>query len=91
LSSFKGILLGSSLFGSLLLLFEALNYVFPALKIGFWTLFLKLIPELFLETKSIFFYRLLSSFFLNILGFPEVTVIFSLESLEIFFTSVGGF
>ena len=53
--------------------------------------FLKLTPELFFETNSIFFYRLFSYFFLNIFVLPGATGVFSLESLDGFFIYSGGF
>jgi len=83
--SFKGILFGNSLLASLLLLLHS------DVKTGFGMFFLKLTPELFLDTSSIFFYLLLYSFFLNIFMLPGATGVFSLESLESFFTSMGGF
>jgi hypothetical protein len=59
---------------------------------GIGIFFLKFTPELFFETSSIFFYRLLYSFFLNImLELLGATGVFSLESLESFLISIGGF
>lgn len=93
LSYFNGILFGMSLFGYLLTLWIASG--FPVLKTEPWMFFLKLIPELFFDTKSIFFYLLLSYFFLNIfVATPVAAVVagtFYLESLDNFFDYSGGF
>jgi len=52
--------------------------------------FLKLAPELFFDTKSIFFYRLLYYFFLNMLELPLPPAgVFYFESLESFFPYTG--
>ena len=57
----------------------------------FGVFFLKLTPELFFETSSIFFYRLFSYFFLNIFVLPGATGVFSFESRDGFLSSRGGF
>lgn len=86
-SSFKGTLFGRSLLASLL------NTLIYGVSPEPGTFFLKLAPELFFETSSIFFYLLLYYFFLNIFVLPETKDkgFFSLESLESFFGSIGGF
>lgn len=86
-SSFKGTLFGKSLLASLLR--TPIYGVRPVP----CTFFLKLAPELFLETSSIFFSLLLYYFFLNILLLPGTKDkgFFSLESLDNFLISIGGF
>jgi hypothetical protein len=86
-SYLRGTLFGNSLFAYLLLVFMHSGGITV-----FGVLFLKLTPELFFETSSIFFYRLLSYFFLNIFVLPGViTGVFYFESRDGFLTSRGGF
>jgi hypothetical protein len=86
-SYFKGIRFGNSLFASLLFGFMHSGGITV-----FGLLLLKLTPELFFETNSIFFYRLLSYFFLNIFVLPgAITGVFYFESRDGFLSSRGGF
>ena len=83
LYSLSGILFGNSLLVYRLMLMAS------GVMAEVGTFFLKLAPELVLETSSIFFSRLHYSFFLNMFVLPGAMGFFYFESLESFFASIS--